>query len=287
MLSLACSFALALPMPAHFGNCPLPANAEYVRSSSGLELAIYKKGDIVSDNIRKSGTWETHPWNALKPYMSASTVFIDIGANIGWYTLNLARSHNVVAFEPFESNLALLNASLCANPSLKLRIRVMAHGLSDKATRCDLYQDPSVNFGDTVSACDGEGGDQKRIGLGKAGYQKLGEMRAHRLGDVADAALLQANKVVKMDVEGHEYEVILGAERFFTTGNQPLAVYAEVFQLGTKREPFIAKLKEWGYETKASKDDNDALFVRSDAASVPKIARIMDKDALERRRTKK
>lgn len=261
-------------LAAMLAACELPENAEFV-SANGLRMAVYKKGDIVSDSIRKAGTWETHPWEALKPFMSSSTVFVDIGANIGWYTLNLARRHDVVAFEPFSSNLALLNASLCANPTLKPRIHVKAHGLSDKAVKCDLYQVPSVNFGDTVSACEGEGYAAKKEGLENAKYQKLGEMRAYRLGDVADEPLLAAKKVVKMDVEGHEYEVLLGAERFFTQGDRPLAVYAEVFQLGAKRAPFFAKLKEWGYETKAGEKDNDALFVRSDAASVPKVERLM------------
>jgi len=263
-------YALVLALPTPAPSCPLPDGGEYVKAN-GIDLAVYKKGDIVSDAIRKSGTWETHPWKALKPYMSAGTIFVDIGANIGWYTLNLARHHNVVAFEPFASNLALLNASLCANPLLKTRVSVMAHGLSDTATRCDLYQVPSVNFGDTVSACDGDGGQGKREGLEKAGYSKLGEMRAYRLGDVADDALLQAEKVVKMDVEGHEYAVIQGAERFFTTGNRPLAVYAEVFQLGANKAPFFAKLKEWGYVTKNGMDDNDALFVHAAGAGAHRL----------------
>ncbi|EOD25453.1 hypothetical protein EMIHUDRAFT_237673 [Emiliania huxleyi CCMP1516] len=64
-----------------------------------------------------------------------------------------------------------------------------------------------------------------------------------------------------MDVEGHEYAVIQGAERFFTTGNRPLVVYAEVFQLGANKAPFFAKLKEWGYVTKNGMDDNDALLM--------------------------
>ena len=55
----------------------------------------------------------------------------------------------------------------------------------------------------------------------------------------------------------------LGAERFFTQGNPPRAVYAEVFQLGAHRSSFFAKLKEWGYDTKAQAKDREALFVRA------------------------
>jgi len=285
MLALA-AFTLAMPtpLPVH-PECPLPANAEFVKTGDGLDVAVYKSGDIVSDAIRKTGSWETHPWKALQPFMSKGTTFVDIGANIGWYTVNLARHHPVVAFEPFKANLDLLGASLCANPALKSNVKVMAHGLSNSARRCDLYQVPSVNFGDTVSACDGDGSasDERRAALAKNGYQKLGEMKAYPLNEVVDAALLEADKVVKMDVEGHEHEVILGAETFFTQGKPPRAVYAEVFQLGDKRSAFFAKMKEWGYETKAGEKDNDALFVRSEAAAVPKVERLMTKGQKETR----
>lgn len=272
-------FAMPTPVPMH-PECNLPSNTDLARTSDGLEIAVYKIGDIVSDAIRKTGSWETHPWKALQPFMSKDTTFVDIGANIGWYTVNLARHHNVVAFEPFKANLDTLAASLCANPSLKQRVKVMPHGLSHTERRCDLYQVPSVNFGDTVSACDGDGSasDARREALQKNGYQKLGEMRAYPLDKVADQALLQSEKVVKMDVEGHEYEVILGAEKFFTSGNRPRAVYAEVFQLGDKRASFFEKMRLWGYETKAGATDNDALFVRSDTAAVPKVDRLMNKE---------
>ena len=95
--------------------CELPGNAEFVSTKTGLRMAVRRGGDIVSNTIRTTGVWEVHPWKALKPFMSPQTVFVDIGANIGWHTLNLARrGHDVVAFEPFASNLAMLNASLCA-----------------------------------------------------------------------------------------------------------------------------------------------------------------------------
>lgn len=264
--------------------CELPGNAEFVSTKTGLRMAVRRGGDIVSATIRKTGVWEVHPWKALEPFMSPQTVFVDIGANIGWHTLNLARrGHDVVAFEPFASNIAMLNASLCANPSLVNRTLVKAHGLSNSAARCDLFQIPSINFGDTVSVCDGGSYVQQKEAVQKqlstscrrhchrradgcagcASVQKLGEFRAYQLDDVVDESLLRAEKAVKMDVEGHEYKVLLGAERFFTQGNPPRAVYAEVFQLGAHRSSFFAKLKEWGYDTMARAKDREALFVRA------------------------
>ena len=49
------------------------------------------------------------------------------------------RTHRVVAFEPFASNLALQNATRCAHPYLAQHITLHPFGLSNATRRCDLY----------------------------------------------------------------------------------------------------------------------------------------------------
>ena len=45
--------------------------------------------------------------------------FLDIGANIGIYTLSIAaHGFQVVAFEPMVTNQQVLQLSLCANPGV-------------------------------------------------------------------------------------------------------------------------------------------------------------------------
>ena len=82
-----------------------------------------------------------------------------------------------------------------------------------------------------------------------------------RLDDVASAQLLGSHKVVKMDVEGHEYEVLQGARRFFTEGSPPAAVLAEVFQLGPKLPKFNALMKEWNYTAFPAAVSGNSLFL--------------------------
>jgi FkbM family methyltransferase len=60
-------------------------------------------------------------------------VVLDIGANIGWYTLALAsRGFKVVAFEPWELNMNAFKASLCLNPSLKPFVTLLNYALGEK-----------------------------------------------------------------------------------------------------------------------------------------------------------
>lgn len=46
-------------------------------------------------------------------------VFLDIGANIGWYTLiSASKGIKVKAFEPFSSNAFAIKFAKCMNPKI-------------------------------------------------------------------------------------------------------------------------------------------------------------------------
>lgn len=57
--------------------------------------------------------------------LSVTPTLLDVGANLGWYTLVASRAgFPAVAFEPMPSNRQLLAASaLCLNPDVAGRIR--------------------------------------------------------------------------------------------------------------------------------------------------------------------
>ena len=142
-----------------------------VPHSIHFAMAIYGKGDIVSSTIERGGSWETKATDSLNPYVRPDTVFVDIGANIGWYTFVMAaRNHSVVAFEPFAKNVELQKTTLCLNPKLAQRVTQIPHGLAESEQQCDLVQVPSVNFGDTHSVC----GTPEEVAARTARWKKNG-----------------------------------------------------------------------------------------------------------------
>lgn len=239
-----------------FGQCVPPSYGSFIKSDIG-SIACYKTGDIVCDTIRKTRRWETEVKDALSPYMRPDTTFVDVGSNIGWYTFSFAKNYRVVAFEPFIKNIALQNATRCKHPKLAKNIELHEIGLSNTTQTCDLFQQEHVNHGDTHSVCD----DAQRAAFFVKGYARLSWSRLYRLDDVASSALFQQHKVMKIDIEGHEYEMMLGATRFFAEGSPPQAVYVEVFQLGPKKRLLIAFLTQRGYILKSSIKAANYLFV--------------------------
>ena len=68
--------------------------------------------------------------------------FVDIGANIGTFTIAMAMAgYNVIAFESLRINQQALRLSICAN-QLMDRITVFNVALGKEATNCTIFSHP-------------------------------------------------------------------------------------------------------------------------------------------------
>ena len=178
------------------------------------------------------GTFEAEEVAVLRKSFADTDVFVDIGANIGYYTC-LARQagNHVVAVEPVPQNLEFLYANLRANRWLDIEVFPVA--LSEQSGI-------GLMFG---------GGTGASLIAGWAGASEVWQTPVPLttldvlLGDrFKDQRLL-----IKMDVEGAELGVLRGAEMTLTrklspiwfievclTENQPTGVnssFAAVFEL--------------------------------------------------------
>lgn len=78
------------------------------------------------------------PWSAAE---AGPALFADVGANVGWFALQVgAAGHRVAAFEPMPRNLQLLRTSVCANDGALLNGRVVVYpmALGDKPQDCAI-----------------------------------------------------------------------------------------------------------------------------------------------------
>ena len=76
----------------------------------------------------------------------SSEYFIDIGANSGYYSIELSKKNfKVLAFEPNLEALFKLNKTIDFNDNLKNKIKIYPFGLSDKDTK--LLMKSKIKFG--------------------------------------------------------------------------------------------------------------------------------------------
>ncbi len=128
-------------------------------------------------------------------------VFVDIGAHAALYSIILKTrypSMEVHAFEPDRTNLCQLYGNLFVN-KFQGSIRVHEHGLSDQAGKVtfDASEETSSR------------GTRRISSSGNI------EIEVRRLDDVLSAA--EKVVAIKIDVEGHENQVVEGAKILLST----------------------------------------------------------------------
>jgi len=145
------------------------------------------------------GGYETREIELLCSFVRPGDCALDVGANIGLYSLALSRavgpSGRVIACEPDPDNAALLRKNLrvngCAN------VTVIETALGDESGVVRLYQS-----------------EDNRGALSTTDVLGVGEERAIRVrmrrGDAIMAELGVAARIAKIDVEGAEPLVIAG-----------------------------------------------------------------------------
>ncbi len=162
----------------------------------GIDLTIYLRGAFEPDTLA-----------ALEALVRSGDTVLDIGANVGAHTLHLARlvgeKGRVIAFEPTDFAIAKLRANLRANPELEPRV-VVHQGF--------LVADASTTVPAIASSwpVDGTAPDDA---LMASRTMAVSGARAMTLDAVVSGAGDPLVHVIKMDVDGHELEVLEGARR--------------------------------------------------------------------------
>ena len=138
--------------------------------------------------------------------MPAGSVFLDVGANVGMYTVfaALARDAQVLAFEPEAENYALLNANLRLN-AIESRVLAYCAGLSDSAGVDRLYLSQAFAGASCHSL-----GEQVGFDLQPRPAAFVQGSIALRFDDLVAAAQVPVPQYVKIDVDGFEHRVIKG-----------------------------------------------------------------------------
>jgi FkbM family methyltransferase len=143
--------------------------------------------------------YEAAYWRALTQTIRAGDCIWDVGANVGYYTVRFAdligSEGRVIAFEPSQRNFERLQTAVAGRRTVAL----IPLGLSDEAKQAWIRQGDD-ELGATSEIMRSE--DQ-----GKDGLQPVRLERGDRLIEQREVL---APDIIKVDVEGHEYEVIEG-----------------------------------------------------------------------------
>lgn len=169
---------------------------EQIDTDVGM-LWMQTSDEVMRPYLLRRKSWEESTAALLRRLLRPSARFLDVGANVGYFSLfahRLACDVQIDAVEPHPVLHSLLQANLWANG-----VRAEIHNAALGDTRCLLpMSSPPMNPGDS------------RVGT------RTPNNRYDLVVPVITADELFARRtfdVVKIDVQGFEPEVILGMER--------------------------------------------------------------------------
>jgi FkbM family methyltransferase len=229
-------------------------NCELVKVD-GTQFLVFKGSDLISNHLKKALYEDDIHQLALKLLINEPDgIVLDIGANLGTFCVPLAKKvskHTYHAFEPQR----IIHYQLCANTFINGLDNVHCHnfGLSDKEERLMLTMPDYASEGNIGAfSIDKEVRDNE--------YECTTEGRKESMVVFTlDSGAHKNVRLIKIDVEGHELEVIKGGIKTIKANNYPPII----FEAWTwkpwyqeKRKSLLDYLKGHGYEIQQLGENN-------------------------------
>jgi FkbM family methyltransferase len=157
------------------------------------QFLVYKNDTVISKAIDMYGEYCHAEVEIIKKYLIEDGQYVDIGTNIGYHlvAVHKATNCNVMGFEPNLKHFAVASY----NSREYSKIQIVNAGISNKKAKFNLKDfDPTenTNYGD-IHITEDEGIKVNMITL--------------------DSVILNSCEVIKIDVEGHEFEALQGSTK--------------------------------------------------------------------------
>lgn len=153
--------------------------------------------DLVQSRLVYAGVWEPSLTRVFEETLAPGDVCLDVGANVGYFTVLAARlvgpTGRVVAIEASPTIRAQLDAHVALN-GLR-NVQVIGAAVTEREGPVAIYLGPPTNRG--ASALSMIGGGAREA-----------EVRGAPLRTLVSPDDLARARLIKIDIEGHEYPVL-------------------------------------------------------------------------------
>ncbi len=230
----------------------------------GFAMFVDCSDHAVSSAIINSHSYEPHVTRAIEASLKPDSVFVDIGASIGWFLLlAAARSPNgkVIGFEPNHNNLQLVYRSVAENGFQN--VTVFPYAATEKRALLQLGYDAAYGF---VHGLEERSDDPFVQGV------PVDELLANE----------PRIDIIKMDIEGHEPVAFRGMQATIAK-HRPLLFTEFHPQLmrkhaGQDAAEYFDTLVRAGYAVSALLEDGTQI-PQSSAATVLELWRSVNEES--------
>ena len=144
--------------------------------------------------------------------VKSNSIFWDIGANIGLYSIYATAKHknlNVISFEPAMSNLRVLSRNISIN-NFSNRIKIFQVALSNKKNTFQEFNESIFQEGGSLNTFGEKFGFDGNLINKKNTYSIYGTT----LNYLVENEILEIPDYIKIDVDGIEHLILSGANKF-------------------------------------------------------------------------
>ena len=189
-------------------------------------FTIFDEDELVGHSLSTYGEYSEGEVDVFRKVLRPGDVAIDVGANIGAFTIPMADlvtpSGLVYAFEASAANVVLLTENVRQNQCADI-VKILPFAASDK------------NGTLTVD---------KQSALHAYSRKDINEGEFEVLSSTIDSLFLKRCKLIKIDVDGHELQVLNGAAETIERCRPIIYIENEIHE---KREAMVAWLIEHRY----------------------------------------
>ena len=228
----------------------------YVRWLEDLDVVIVPR-EQMSQAVYVSGLYEPCTSLVLQRLLRPGDTFLDVGANVGWFSMLAARwvgpHGRVISLEPSERECRRLREHVARNHLANVCVLRLAAGRDEGAAVLHVA-------------------DERHSGLNTLKptfmYRDVAEahtepVRVTTLDRVVEQESVSVVHVIKIDVEGAEYDVLLGARRVLER-HKPVVILEVAGEAATaghaERQALEDLLRSFGYAFAAI--DADGLAIK-------------------------
>lgn len=225
-----------------FGKMPTGEYYRVVSLRGGLKIKV-DIGEYIGSELYYFKEFEGDTYESIQKLMIKGKCFFDIGGNIGLISLmvNQICSGNVDVhiFEPAPDNFELLKSNIEMNGMDNVVLNNVAVSSGDNATlRMYIYEDQAYN---------------SVYMLNRVPFKSIVEVPALSIDGYIEKQGIRPDTIelMKIDVEGYEYNVLKGASRLLTEYSPKILCeisHANLSKSGLVPHDVICSLLPYGYK---------------------------------------
>jgi len=207
---------------------------------NGYKLSLIPNDAGISTELALFGTHEPLNTKMLASQLRKDMVCLDIGANIGYYTLLESKivenNGKIIAIEPSPINFGQLQKNIEMEGATNIEVYNLAGG--DKDGKIKFLLKKQSNLSRIVSEDEIKPSDN------------IVEVPIRKLDSFLEERSLDKLDFLRMDVEGYELNIYDGIRNSIRKFSPSMQIEVHAQNLGEKRtRELLEKLKEDGYET--------------------------------------